>query len=162
MDIKDLQEKEWHLVNEGQTSLAKWLIGLSTGVIVFSVKLIKPETSLFWKNELTLGLAVLIVSIILGVRYVRAVLDGAGYVLRRLCNLKSIDVYSKLNPDDEVDYEGKKIKVKDKIQELRVSDKDFRQKLNKTSKTELSCYLWQQRLFYVGIVLVTIFGIINF
>jgi len=105
-------EKLLEITTEGYTDLAKWLIGLSTGAIVFTVRLIKPDTSVFWRGELVFGLCLLIVSILLGVRYVKLRLDYANYNLEAILNTQKFGYFSKLPQNSTYEFDGGKQKLR--------------------------------------------------
>jgi len=150
--MADIKEKLIEATNEGYSNLSKWLIGLATGTIIFSVKLVSPSTSSFLKSLLVFGLGLLVLSIILGIRSVTLRLDGLHYNYLWLENKDRFNEnLSNHNIRDSKFEENQKI-FKETI------DKANKNML-KTSDEVLILYLWQQGLFYVGLVLVSVFAI---
>lgn len=149
------------IVTEGQMSLAKWIITLSTGAIVFSVRLIKPGAAIGWKAELIFGLTTLIISVVLGVRYVRRSLDG---LMAHLNILVNEDQYASLDKSDvekTMNFNNKETKVKDVIKSILGIINKNKDRLKIIDIETRNCYLWQQRLFYLGISLIAAFGLFN-
>lgn len=81
MDGDNLILELTNKINDGYSSLAKWLISLSSGTIVFSANLLKQEASKCMSTLFILGLALLVLTILLGVFYVRFGLDCLHYNL---------------------------------------------------------------------------------
>ncbi len=50
-----------------QIKLSKWMIALSSGSAIFSVRLVTENTNIYWKYELIVGTAFLFLSILSGV-----------------------------------------------------------------------------------------------
>jgi|GEM_PF-3657337 len=144
-DEKYIIDKLFNLVNKEQVNLAKLLITLSTGIIVFSFGLLKPETHVVWRITMVFGLGLLVFSLILGVFYIRACLDAQGHQL--MLQLR--------NKQEQVCEDPKK-KLK-----LVALINDLEKKLSKSSNQEEKYFLWQQRIFYLGLILVTVFGIFH-
>jgi hypothetical protein len=158
---KNPAEKLSDFITDGQTNLAKWLISLSTGAIVFSVRLIGPQTSPLWKIELTFGIALLIFSIILGVRYVKLTLDFSGLDLQVIMNTTQLNAFRGLSLEEEHLFNGSRIKVSSIIKILDDNIKVANQKMDNLNNFLVGFYLYQERLFYAGIVLIAVFGIYN-
>lgn len=157
----DIKKQLANIITEGQINLAKWIITLSTGSIVFSVRLIKPETGIWWKGELVFGLGLLVISIVLGVRYVRRSLDSLAFQLNLIMLEDQLTSIRNLDPETKVIINGKEAKVKDAIgiaNDIIVHDDKSNDIAHKEAR---GCYLWHQRLFYFGIILIAFLGLLN-
>lgn len=157
----DIKKQLANIITEGQINLAKWIITLSTGSIVFSVQLIKPGTGIWWKAEIVFALGLLVISIILGVRYVRRSLDSLAFQLNLIMIEDELASIRNLDPETKVVINGKEAKAKDAIviaNGIIVQDDKSNEIAHKEAK---GCYLWHQRLFYFGIILIALFGLLN-
>jgi len=142
--MSDVREKLIDITNEGYINLSKWLITLATGTIVFSIKLISSSTNLFFKSLLTFGLGLLLISIILGVRYVRLRLDGTHF------NYVYLEARHRLENNLETDRVELEKKMKEAVKKMKeIGDIVF------------DLFSWQEKLFYAGLVIVGVFGIYN-
>lgn len=156
---KNAPEELLNNINEGYTNLSKWIISLSAAAIIFSVRLVKPGTTIFWRGELAFGLGVLVISILLGVGYVKLRLDFALRNLEVILDTKKLGYFSKLTQEVDYEYDGKKTKVKDIIQNLTNGISGTEQEMGAINNTLASLYKWQHCLFYLGIILIAIFGV---
>ena len=146
-------------VNEGYTDLSKWLIALSAGTIVFSVRLIKSNTPEHLSMLLIWGLVLLVLSILTGSIFVRLRFDNLHYNLLELRTKERLnELKTHHNPEEKLERGGKEITVKDRFQELtRMRDKAER-KYDLINKFLVFLFPLQQWTFLLGIVLVTLFG----
>ena len=152
--MSDPKEKLIDATNEGYSNLCKWLIGLATGTIIFSVKLVSISTPSFWKNCLAAGLVLLVISIILGIRGVTLRLDGLHYNYLWLENKDRFD--ANLQRRNEVGEDSEFEKNQKSLQDTIVAADGNMKRVNKQI---LCLFFWQQLSFYIGIVVVSIFGI---
>jgi len=98
-------------INANYKELAKWLIALSTGAIVFSVKMVNNETLPIWRDLLALALGLLLISIVVGVRYVRLLIDFKGHNCNRIIDRHNLKSLANLLPGSEQLFDGKLHKV---------------------------------------------------
>jgi len=135
--MDDPKQKLVDAMNEGYANLSKWLIALATGTVIFSVKLVNSALGNFWRYELLLGLVLLMISIIFGVRCVRLRLDGLHF-----------------------DYLGLKLRNSNNhSEENRATLEWANKRFGEVNKEVLFYLTWQERVFYLGLIMVTIFGI---
>ena len=147
-------------VGEGYTNLAKWIIALSTGAIAFGVSLVKPETSIAWKQELFFGLGLLGISIVIGGRYVRLRIDATLYNLEVIINTNRLKDMRN-HPDDEQTVNGKNLKKSDLINIYNKKINERETKFDRINKDLIVLFKWQQILFYIGIGLILLFGVLS-
>lgn len=157
----DTVEKLNTEVGEGYTNLAKWIIALSTGAIAFGVTLIKPGIVIRWKGELFFGLGLLGISILVGVRYVRLRIDATLCNLEAIMNIKRLEVIKTLNPNDEQIVNGEKLKRSDLINIYYKKINARETQFDNINKDLMALAKWQQRLFYIGISLIVLFGAVS-
>lgn len=148
--ISDNITKELHTqVEEGYTNLAKWIIALSTGAIAFGASLVKPETTIVWKEELFFGLFMLGISILAGVRYVRLRIDGVLFNLEVILNQRQLEAIKRNNPNNiSIEKHDKRIK-------------ETETKMERINKDLVTLSNLQQILFYLGIGSIMIFGVLG-
>ena len=137
-------------VNEGYTDLAKWLIGLATGAIVFSIKLTNPSIPSYLNILLKLGLGSLVFSILSGVIFVRLRIDSKHY---NLCGIRVDDRINELNNESQENTQ--EINRLQKIS--RKAKRNFRL-INILLRYLLPLHHWT---FIFGISLIAIFGILT-
>lgn len=137
-------------VNKGYTDLAKWLIGLATGAIVFSIKLISPDTPICLNILLKLGLGSLVFSILSGVIFVRLRIDCKHY---NLCGIRVDNRINELN--NEAQENKQEIDTLQKIS--RKAKRNFRL-INILLRYLLPLHHWT---FIFGISLIATFGIMT-
>jgi len=133
--------------NAGYASLAKWIISLSSGIIVFSVNLITPEIAEFNRLILTYGLGLLVVTILFGVIYVRYGLDGLHY------NLSWIEIGDRIEELKSLPEENKK--VIEKYEKLQKKQKVKGNLINKILVWIMPAITW---CFIFGVTLVVVFA----
>ncbi|MDD5546877.1 MAG: hypothetical protein PHO67_07005 [Candidatus Omnitrophica bacterium] len=144
--------------NREYINLSKWMIGLSTGAIVFSVRFIKPETPQYLNSILIYGLGFLVLNIITGVIFVRLRIDALYYELIDLRAKSEISGLSNNNPEEEIERGGKKTKVKDILKHddcvIKKANKRFKI-INDVIVVILPIHQWS---FFFGILFIAIFG----
>ena len=90
-------------VNDGYKDLVKWIIGLSSGIIVFSTRMVTSDGSEYFNSILIYGLGLHAATILFGVLYVRYGLDATFY------NLMCIGIEDSVEElNSQPDSEGKK------------------------------------------------------
>ncbi len=159
IDIKDPVEKLNSAIREGYVGLSKWLIALSTAAVAFGVSLVKANTALIWKQELFFGLSLIVISILSGVRYVRLTIDYSLYNLEEILDTRRVE-YMKYYPSYEKQSdEGKKEEssIKDINDKIAVAKKNMK----KINADVAVLFNWQQWLFYIGIILIALFGVLS-
>lgn len=146
-NIKDQLTDE---VNAGYNDLAKWLIGLSTGAIVFSIKLANPNIPSYLNILLKLGLGLLVFSILSGVIFVRFRIDNKHY------NLSSIRVDGRIN---ELNNEPQKNSQEiNRLQKISKKARSNFRLINILLRYLLPLHHWT---FIFGISLIAVFGIMT-
>lgn len=153
------EEQELSKINEAYISLSKWLIGLSTGSIVFITGMSKPSG--FWKWELALGLLNLIISILLGIKFVASIIDKSFFQLGAYLTHRYLYFFKNKDAESEYEFESNIKKVKDIVEDLSKDYSDFKDDIKKLREKHVACFLWQQRLFLIGIVMIALFGLFH-
>ncbi len=146
-------------INEAYISLSKWLIGLSTGAIVFIVGISKSRG--FWKWELAVGLFFLIISILVGIRFVSLLIDKSFFKMGITVTEKLLNYFKNKDSEAEYEFESKIVKVKDILRNLTKDYNDWVHDIKKIRSKHVACFSWQKRLFYIGIVMIALFGLFN-
>jgi hypothetical protein len=159
LPIKISKEELFKEIQEGYDSLSKWLITLSTAAIAFGVSLVKPDTALIWKQELSFGLGLLVISIVAGVRYVRLRIDYSLYNLENILNTERLSYMKGYPADVEEEVDGKKRKAGDIVKDFYKRMELRERHMNKINDSLRPLFRWQQWLFYIGIILIAIFGV---
>ncbi|MFA5335750.1 MAG: hypothetical protein WC324_02395 [Candidatus Omnitrophota bacterium] len=153
-----IEDKLIDEVNERYINLSKWMIGISTGAIVFSVRLVKPETPHYLNQVLLYGLGFLVLNIFSGVTFVRLRIDALYYQLLELRVKTEIENLRNDDLERELKWGGKKKKIKDilKYDEdlIKKTQKKFK-RINNAVVIILPIHQWT---FFFGITLVAIFG----
>ena len=155
--IEELIDK----VNEGYTNLSKWLIALSAGTIVFSVRLIKSDTPEHLNMLLIWGLGSLVLSILAGTIFVRLRFDNLHYNLLELRTKKRLDELKVHNPEEKLKRGKKEITVKNRLQELTRMRNKAERNYDLINIFLVIFFPLQQWTFLLGIILITFFGICN-
>lgn len=151
--------KEFDKANEEYISISKWLIGLSTGTIVFITGM--SQSTGFWKGVLALGLLLLIISILLGIKFVTLMIDKLLIQLGSILTLKELNYFKEKDLESEYEFESKTQKVKDILRNLDNDFSDWSNEVKKIRKDHIFCFSWQKKLFYIGIVLVALFRLFH-
>lgn len=141
--IEILTEK----TNTGYASLAKWIISLSSGIIVFSVNLIAPDTPEFNRLILTYGLGLLVITILFGVIYVRYGLDGLYYNLSWIKFGDRIEKLKRLSEENKKEIE--------KYEKLQKKQRTRGNLINKILIWIMPAITW---CFIFGVALVVVFA----
>jgi len=148
-------------IKEGYISLSKWIIALSTGTIAFGVSLVKPDTSIIWKQELFFGLGLLGISILSGVRYVKLTIDYTLYNLETILNEKRLEYMRGYPAQEEQEVKGKMRKAGDIVKDFYKTIKSTEKKMDTINRDMIILSRWQQWLFYIGIILIALFGVLS-
>ena len=143
--IDELTDK----VNDGYSALSKWLISLSSGVIVFSINLITPETDAQTKLILLCGLGLLVITILLGVLYVRFGIDAIHY------NLMCIGLDEQKEELKNVKDSAEKEKFSKKRDRLHNKQNARYERINKIMPFIIPLLTWS---FIFGVALVVVFA----
>ncbi|GEM_PF-1816586 len=155
------KEKLLEEINQGYISLSKWVIGLSTGAMVFSAGLIVPEAQPFWKLMLIIGLALLFISMILGVIYVKLRLNYAVHNLNELVDTDEYNIYALAQKGSQYRFNGE-MKPIEEIWEIfdtkNIATERAMKKIYKALVILIRCQLC---LFFIGIIAVAIFGVFS-
>lgn len=136
--------------NEGYINLSKWLIGLSTGTIVFSIKLIQPGIPEYLGMVLVWGLICLVLSIVAGVVSVRLRLDSLGYNIMVLLNKSEL---AKAETHNRV--------TTSKMKALQATIKKQEKAFDIRNIVAVAFFALHQWTFFLGIALAATFGILS-
>lgn len=139
-------------------NLSKWLIGLSTGAIVFSVKLITLSTPQYLSEILIWRLCFLVLCIISGVVFVRLRIDVLFYEHLNLIIQQDIKRIKGWNAEEMVDWGKKKIKANEALRIRERESERLCRKINIISNFLVVILPIQQWSFFLGIILIAIFG----
>ncbi len=139
-------------------NLSKWLIALSTGTIVLSVKLITPNIPQYLSMLLIWGLCSLILCIISGVVFVRLRIDTLFYLHLKLLLQQDIKVIKAWLPEKVVDFGNKKIKASEVLKIKEKQNKQVNRKIKWIDNILVVFLPIQQWSFFLGIILIAIFG----
>jgi hypothetical protein len=154
-----LENKLIEETNKGYIDLSKWMIGLATGTIIFTVRLIRVGTPLYLINVLIYGLGFLVLSVISGVVFVRLRIDALFYELLQVRTAGDIVILKQDEPDKEIEYGKKKRKVKDILQEWIHINKVAKWKYETINKFVVFFLPVQQWSFFLGLIIISIFGV---
>ena len=140
---------------------AKLLVSLSSGSLILSPKIATVETTLPWTITLLLGNISLLVSLLAGIFYLRRRLEWKGQCLQEIMNKPCIREYENKNPGLKVIYEGKEITAREYVKELKRQLIEATKRKSQLDKSIPLFFLWQMYSFYLGVLLVAVFGIFN-
>lgn len=149
------EEILFELYIQEQIKLSKWIIALSSGTAIFSVRLVTENTSIFWRYELILGAALLFFSILAGVRYVTLKIES----------LRNWVVHSTASNDiraaESVASVESSLKLEKLIEMAKEDKTEAGKNMDKISPQTTTLFRWQHGLFYAGMILIVIFGVFS-